>query len=82
MSLALANTAKPGRFGKKSYNRFERRKIMSDRNNLILTALDRHIRVNTSNRTVEIYDEYGVKMRLANLSDETFKAFAEQFVKF
>jgi hypothetical protein len=55
---------------------------MLDHNFTIVQLLKDHIRVNTSNKTVEVYDEYGVKMRLTNLSDEAFEAFASKFQNF
>lgn len=49
---------------------------------LIIKALKNHVRVNLSNKTVEVYDDYGVKMRLQNLDEETFKAFKDEFQNF
>lgn len=48
---------------------------MIPREYLIAVALVGHIRVNDSNKTVEIYDEHGVKAVLRNLSDEQYEAF-------
>jgi hypothetical protein len=55
---------------------------MLDYNYLIKEALRGHIRVNTSNKTVEIYDEHGVKMRLTNLSEDVYYAFKDNFQNF
>ena len=48
----------------------------------IINALDSHIRINVSNKTVEIYDEYGVKLVLRNLEDEVYEAFKSKFQNF
>jgi hypothetical protein len=45
----------------------------------IVRALIGHVRVNESNKTVEIYNEYGTKMVLRDLNDETFNAFVDQY---
>lgn len=45
----------------------------------IVRALKGHVRVNESNKTVEIYNEYGTKMVLRDLDDETFNAFVDQY---
>ena len=42
---------------------------------LITDALKNNIRVNTTNKTVEIYDEFGVKLVLRNLSEAEYEAF-------
>jgi len=52
------------------------------RDERIINELSDHIRVNESTRTVEIYDEYGVKIVLRNLSEESYNAFASAFRKF
>ena len=48
----------------------------------LVKALKNHVRVNTSNKTVEFYDEYGVKMRLTHLSEEEYQAFLDNFQNF
>lgn len=48
----------------------------------IINELSDHIRVNTANKTVEIYDNYGVKLVLRNLDDESFEAFKSKFRNF
>ena len=48
----------------------------------ILNELDSHIRVNVSTKTVEIYDEFGVKVVLRDLSDDVFNAFKNKFKNF
>ena len=48
----------------------------------IVKALGDHVRVNETLKTVEIYDEYGVKLVLRNLDDATYTAFAEYFVHY
>lgn len=52
------------------------------RDERIINELSDHVRVNESTRTVEIYDEYGVKLVLRNLSEESYNAFAGAFRKF
>ena len=47
----------------------------------ILKAFDGHIRVNEANKTIEVYNEYGVKMRLT-VDEETFAEFEKHFPKF
>ena len=49
---------------------------------MMLLAMKNHIRVNTSNKTVEIYDEYGVKLVLRDLSEDEYNAFKEMFINF
>jgi len=48
----------------------------------IINELSDHIRVNTANKTVEIYDNYGVKLVLRNLDNESFEAFKSKFHNF
>ena len=48
----------------------------------IINALSDNIRVNTSNKTVEIYDEYGVKLVLRNLEDGVYESFKSRFQNF
>lgn len=57
-------------------------KIMVNFEELIINALDGHIRVNTTLKTVEIFNEFGVQLVLRNLDELTFKAFAERFMKY
>ena len=42
---------------------------------LIIAALRGHIRVNTSNKTVEVFNEYGTKLVLRDLDEATYEAF-------
>ena len=49
---------------------------------LILAALEGHVRVNVTIRTVEIYDDYGVKTVLRDLDNMTFDAFKSKFTNF
>jgi len=46
---------------------------------LIIKALEGYIRVNTTLNTVEVFDEYGVKMVLRNLDNETLEAFKKHY---
>ena len=48
----------------------------------ILEALHGHIRVNTSTKAVEIYNEYGVQLVLRDLDKETYDAFKSRFQNF
>ena len=52
------------------------------RDERIINELRDYIRVNESTKTVEVYNEYGVKLVLRDLSEETYKAFANAFPKF
>ena len=45
----------------------------------IINALKGHVRVNTTLNTVEIFNEYGVKLVLRNLDAKTLKAFADEY---
>ncbi|MBP5471011.1 MAG: hypothetical protein J6Z11_17410 [Candidatus Riflebacteria bacterium] len=47
----------------------------------ILEALKGHVRVNESNNTVEIYNEYGTKMRLT-VDAETLAEFKANYPSF
>ena len=49
---------------------------------LITKALEGHVRVNVTMKSVEIYNEYGVQMVLRNLDPETFEAFKEKYQNF
>lgn len=49
---------------------------------LIVEALKGNVRVNVSAKTVEIFDEYGVKAVLRNLDEMTFNAFKDTFTNF
>ena len=42
---------------------------------LIIKALKGKIRVNTSNQTVEVFNEYGTRMVLRDLDTATYEAF-------
>lgn len=55
---------------------------MNENLKLIVAALDGKCRVNESNNSVELFDEYGVKMRLSNLDGNTLAAFKENFPSF
>ena len=46
---------------------------------LIINALRDHIRVNTTLKTVEIYNEYGVQLVLRDLDEDTFEAFKNEY---
>lgn len=46
---------------------------------LVCQALKGHVRVNVSNKSVEIYNEHGVKMVLRDLDEETYDAFKTMF---
>lgn len=48
----------------------------------ILNQLSDHIRVNTSTKAVEIYDEFGVRMVLRNLPENAYEAFKAKFQNF
>ena len=54
---------------------------MADSTNKILETLKDYIRVNDADKTVEIYDDYGVKMKLP-VDAETLKAFKAEFRSF
>lgn len=45
-------------------------------------TLGKHVRVNTSNKTVELYDDYGVKIVLRNLTDEEYQDYLDNFKKY
>lgn len=47
----------------------------------ILEAFKDHVRVNDSNGTVEVYNEYGVKMRL-EVDKETLAEFKKHYPSF
>ena len=47
----------------------------------IIEAFKDHIRVNYSNKTIEVYNEYGVKMRL-EVDAETFAEFKKHYPTF
>ena len=53
-----------------------------EKEKLIVEALKSNVRVNVSNKTVEIFDEYGVKAVLRNLDENTFEAFKETYQNF
>ena len=48
----------------------------------ILNQLSDHIRVNTSTKAIEIYNEHGVKMVLRDLPENAYEAFARRFQNF
>ena len=52
---------------------------MIDTNGAIVEALKGHVRVNETLGTVEIFDEFGVKMVLRNLDEFTLEAFKERY---
>lgn len=45
----------------------------------IINQLSDNIRVNTANKTVEIYDDFGVQLVLRNLDDKNYEAFKNKF---
>lgn len=47
----------------------------------ILEAFDGHIRVNTANHTIEVFNEYGVKMRLT-VDEDTYNEFKDRYPSF
>ncbi len=47
----------------------------------ILRAFEGHVRVNEATGTVEVFDEYGVKMRLT-VSAEALEAFKNRYPTF
>jgi len=47
----------------------------------ILEAFKDHIRINESNKTVEVYTEYGVAMRLV-VDEETLAEFKKHYPVF
>ena len=47
----------------------------------ILKAFEGHVRVNDSNKTVEVYTEYGVAMRLI-VDEETLAEFKKHYPSF
>lgn len=49
---------------------------------LIVAALQGNVRVNDANKTVEIYNEYGVCMVLRDLDEVTYEAFKSKFRAF
>lgn len=61
---------------------FREEAIKSMNNELIIEALKKHIRVNVSTKAVELYNDYGVKMVLRDLDEETYDAFKETFQNF
>lgn len=58
------------------------RDIMVSDEMLIVEALHNNVRVNVTTRTVEIFDNYGVKVVLRDLDDMTFEAFKNNFANF
>ena len=48
-------------------------------NELIVDALDKQVRVNTSLKKVEFYTEYGVKLVLKDLDEPTYEAFKSKY---
>lgn len=48
----------------------------------IINELSDHVRVNTATKSIEFYNEHGVKMVLRNLSDESYEAFKNRFQNF
>ena len=55
---------------------------MLDDLGLLVEALKDHVRVNVTTKSVEIYDEYGVKLVLRDLDEETYETFKKLFVNF
>ena len=46
---------------------------------VVVSSLQKHVRINKDTNTVEFYDDYGVKMVLRNLSDEEIAAYSLLF---
>ena len=44
-----------------------------------IASLKNHIRVNTTLKTVEIYDDYGVKTVLRDLTEEQYQDYLKNF---
>ena len=55
---------------------------MVDYLSVIVGALRGHVRVNRATKSVEIYDDYGTKMVLRNLTDLQLEAFASEYPEF
>ena len=49
---------------------------------MILNELSDHIRVNTTTKSVEIYNEYGVQLVLRDLKEEVYEAFKSKFYNY
>ena len=49
---------------------------------LIIEALKGNVRVNIDTKAVEIYNDYGTKIVLRDLDEETFEAFKNNFTNF
>ena len=49
------------------------------RDEKVLNALSPYVRVNKDNKTVEIYNEYGVKLVLRDLEESVYDAFVSVF---
>lgn len=47
----------------------------------IIETFKGHIRVNEATKTIEVFDEYGVKMRL-EVSEDAYAEFLKYFPKF
>lgn len=50
-----------------------------DENAEIVRVLQDNVRVNVSTRSVEFYDEYGVKLVLRNLDERDLDIFSRKF---
>ena len=46
---------------------------------VVVSSLQKHVRINKDTNTVEFYDDYGVKMVLRNLSEEELAAYSLLF---
>ena len=55
---------------------------MVDYLSVIIAALKGHIRVNRATKSVEIFNEYGTKMVLRDLTDLQLEAFASEYQEF
>ena len=55
---------------------------MNNNETLICDAIANHVRVNLDTKTVEFYNEYGVKLVLKNLDQATFEAFKHEYKNF
>lgn len=49
------------------------------RDERVLNALSPYVRVNKDNKTVEIYNEYSVKLVLRDLEESVYDAFVSVF---
>ena len=55
---------------------------MVDYLSVIVEALKGNVRVNRTMKSVEVFDEYGTKMVLRDLTEEQLDAFASEYPEF